>query len=284
MRNLINFIIKNAHALFFLILMAISVFALIKNNAFQQSQYANFQQEVSGYIYTATYSIHSYIGLKEENRSLQEKVNELEISNLRLLAQVKGLAAQQFQQFPLVDSIAASIFQFVAAEVVNNSIGGMQNLITIDKGRLHGIARDMGVFNSEGIVGTVIYPSDHFSVILPVLNSKFRVSGKIKRSNYFGSLVWDGKSSQYASLEELPRHVDYNMGDTIVTSRFSKIFPEGIPIGIVTSAEKQKNDNFNALRIKLMVDFASLNNVLVVIDNDKTELDNVEKEAREYVK
>ncbi len=284
MRNLINFIIKNVHWLLFLILMAISVFAFIKNNDFQQSRYAEFQQEISGQLYEVAYSIHSYIGLKETNLSLLEKVHELEISNLNLQAQVKELAARQNLKLPLEDSItASSSFDFLVASVVNNSITGSQNLITINKGKLHGIAPDMGVFDSEGIVGTVIYTSNHFSVILPVLNAKFRVSGKIKRSNYFGSLVWDGTNSQYASLEELPRHVDFEIGDTVVTSQFSEIFPEGIPIGIVESAKKQKDDNFNTLRVKLMVDFASLNNVLVVINKHKEELDKAEEEARKYV-
>jgi len=284
MRNLINLIIKNIHGLFFLILMAISVFVFIKNNAFQQSRYASFQQEVTGYVYQATYAINSYIGLKEANQSLLKKVNELEIINLNLTAQVQELAAQQNLKLPLDDLGIASSFEFITAKVVINSIDGTQNLITIDKGSLHGIARDMGVFGSGGIVGTVIFTSNHFSVILPVLNSKFRVSGKIKGSNHFGSVVWDCQSPQYALLEELPLHVDYNIGDTVVTSRFSSIFPEGIPIGIVESAKKQKNDNFNALRIKLMVDFASINNVMVVINRHKKELDNLEKEAKEYVK
>jgi rod shape-determining protein MreC len=264
--------------------MAISVFVFIKNHDFQKSRYAEFQQEISGYLYQITYSAHAYVGLKETNLSLLEKVHELEISNLSLQAQLKELTARQYLRLPLEDSIAASAFDFVVASVVNNSIAGSQNLITINKGALHGIQPDMGVFDSEGVVGTVIHTSDHFSVILPVLNSKFRVSGKIKRSNYFGSLAWDGTSSQYASLEELPRHVDFNIGDTVVTSQFSEIFPEGIPIGIIESAKKQKNDKFNTLQVKLMVDFASLTNVLVVINKQKEELDNVEEEARRYVK
>ncbi|MEG1380033.1 MAG: rod shape-determining protein MreC, partial [Bacteroidales bacterium] len=171
-------------------------------------------------------------------------------------------------------------YDFIMAQVINNSISQMENYITLNKGSKDGVTPQMGVVDQNGIIGIVSLVSDHYSVVISLLNTKLRLSAKVKGSDYFGSLVWDGESGQYAVLEELPRHVEFKEGDTIVTSGYSAAFPEGLPVGVIAGYSRQHNDNFYALKIKLAADFYRLNDVRVIINNQQKEQLELEERAR----
>jgi rod shape-determining protein MreC len=171
-------------------------------------------------------------------------------------------------------------YDVVMAKVVNNSVMYLSNYITIDKGRKDGIRPDMGVISEGGVVGIVSMVSDHYAVVIPLLNPKFRLSCKVLGSSYFGSMSWDGRSARYAKLDELPRHVEFKEGDIIVTSGFSAIFPEGIMVGNVSSFERQHNDNFYSLTVRLTTDFHRLNNVMVIRNYRHEEQIQLEQEAK----
>ena len=128
-----------------------------------------------------------------------------------------------------------------------------------------------------GIVSTV---ADHLSVIIPLLNPKSKLSCKVLGSSYFGSLSWSGRSTRYANLEELPRHVEFQKGDTIVTSGYSSVFPAGIVVGTVADFEKQHDDNFFTLKVELATDFQLLKNVRIIKNYNQEEQIRVEQEAR----
>ncbi|MDR0995971.1 MAG: rod shape-determining protein MreC, partial [Tannerella sp.] len=165
------------------------------------------------------------------------------------------------------------------AKVVNNSVAYLSNYITINKGKSDGLHPDMGVLSSEGVVGIISTVSEHYAVVIPILNPKFRLSCKVAGSNYFGSMSWNGRDISYAQLEELPRHVAFQVGDTIVTSGYSSIFPEGVRVGTVSSFKKQRNDNFYALTVKLASDFHDLGTVLVIRNYHQKERKQLEQEA-----
>jgi rod shape-determining protein MreC len=171
-------------------------------------------------------------------------------------------------------------YDFIMAQVINNSVGSVENYITLNKGRLDGLAPQMGVVDQNGIIGIVSLVSDHYAVVISLLNTKLRLSAKVKGSDYFGSLVWDAESPRFAVMEELPRHVEFHEGDTIVTSGYSAAFPEGIPVGIVAGHSRQRNDNFNALRIELAADFHRLSDVRVIVNNQQREQLSLEEQAR----
>ena len=127
------------------------------------------------------------------------------------------------------DSIFSN-YNFIVAQVINNSVSNSHNYITLNKGSRDGLHSEMGVVDQNGIVGIVNAVSDNFAVVISLLNPKLRLSCKVKGSSYFGSLVWDGKDARYAVLEEMPRHVKFAKGDTIITSGYSAVFPEGIMV------------------------------------------------------
>ena len=150
------------------------------------------------------------------------------------------------------------------------------NYITLDKGRLDGIEPEMGVVDQNGVVGIVSVVSDHAARVISLLNPNIRLSCKVKGSDYFGSLIWDGESPYYATLEEMPRHVQFSKGDTIVTSGYSSVFPEGLIVGTIEGNSKAKDDNFFTLKIKLSTDFTRLSVVRAIKSNIANELKELE--------
>ncbi|MDR0799743.1 MAG: rod shape-determining protein MreC, partial [Dysgonamonadaceae bacterium] len=191
--------------------------------------------------------------------------------------QLELLRDTSFAKRGETDSLRAVIYRFMPAHVVYNSIANAENYITLDKGADDGIREDMGVMSPNGIVGVVMSVSPHFSLVIPVLNPKFRLSCKTKNSNYFGSLVWDGGDPRYTYLQELPRHVEFDLSDTIVTSGYSTIFPEGLLVGTIVDSQKQKNDNYNSVKIKLFTNFTTLTDVLIITNRLQGEQRNLHK-------
>jgi rod shape-determining protein MreC len=193
-------------------------------------------------------------------------------------SQLKEVELKNDSALFLSDS-AGLPYDFVPARIINKNITGVENFITLNKGSKHGVKADMGVLgtSSYGVVGIVLSVSATFSTVIPVLNPNFKLSCKIKNSTYSGLLVWDRQDIRHATLEELPRHVEANPGDTVVTSGHSAIFPEGIPIGTVESSRKEKNDNFNSVKIKLFINLGDINHVLIVKNNYRDEQLNLEK-------
>ena len=278
MHNLINFIIKNIHWLFFLFLIFISTILMVNNNEYQQSKYLSLENEIVGKIYAIANNAGSYIGLKSANEELREHVASLEMKIQAIESQLKEALLKTDSTLYMPDSVSLP-YDFIPARIIRKNISSVENFITLNKGSNHGIKRDMGVLgsSSHGVVGIVFSVSPGFSTVIPILNPKFKLSCKIKDSSYSGPLVWNHQNIHYATLVELPRHIEINPGDTVVTSGNSAIFPEGIPIGTVESSKKENNDNFNSVKVKLFVNLGDINHVLIVKNNNREEQLNLEK-------
>lgn len=281
MRKLLDFLVRKRHWFLFILLEILSVVLIYRNSAYQRTVIFSSANIITGHVASVSGTITSYLNLKQKNRELLDRNGQLEMELLRLQdvieameadsARFAGFAPDSTEQFP---------YNTLTAQVVSNSVTQMSNYIVIDKGKKDGVRVDCGVVSLHGVVGAICVVSDHFSVVLPLLNSKFRLSCKVLRSNYFGSLVWDARDPEYANLEELPRHVDFQKGDTIVTNGYSAWFPAGIVVGTVEDFRKQHDDNFYSLKVKLATDFRSLSNVRVIMNFRQEERRNIEKEAR----
>lgn len=278
MRNLIAFLIKYSSWFVFFILEGLCVILLYDNNSFQNSVLFNSINEISGRMYYVSGNIKTFFNLKTTNEELVFENGKLEQRVLALETMLqKHIQDSVVVKAMLRDSINKEItYDFSVAHVENNSISRINNYITINKGAKDGIKPDMGVVSTTGLVGIVRSVSQNFSVILPVLNPKFHQSCKIKDSNSFGTLSWDGKDSRYAILDELPQHQLVKKGDTIITSGFSSIFPEGVLVGTVEGFNKKSDDNFYNLKVKLFTSFYNLSFVRII----KSDLTN-ERQALE---
>jgi rod shape-determining protein MreC len=167
-------------------------------------------------------------------------------------------------------------FTYITARVIRNSVNQASNLIYLDKGRLHGINKQMGVFNSNGIVGQVINVTDNYAAVMSVLSKDFKVSAKLKKNEYFGNMHWDGINSTTATMEEIPKHVPVKVGDTVVTSGFSELFPRNIMIGTVRKVKAQPDKNFLDISVDLSTDFGNLSYVYVVKNLKRSELQSLD--------
>lgn len=277
MRNLINFLIRFSSWILFMVFVTISCVLLFQNNPYQHSIYLSSANALSTSLYNGAHSVTSYFSLRDINEDLTRRNAQLESQVLALKSQIARYKIAEYAATVPVDTSLAR-YNFIIAHVINNSVHRPHNYITLDKGSLDGIAEEMGVVNENGVVGIVNKVGPHSARVISVLNNYLRVSAKVKASEQVGSLVWDGKNPSEAILEELPRHATFKVGDTVVTSGYSTVFPEGVPVGIVTKPLKDYDENFFALRVRLFTDFSTLNTVRVVRDMMKPELLEVESD------
>ncbi|MDE7396624.1 MAG: rod shape-determining protein MreC [Muribaculum sp.] len=274
MRNIIDFLIKYSKWLVFTIYVTISCALLFSHNPYQHYIYLTSANRVSSTIFRITSNITSYFHLHDINDDLQRRNAALEMEVTALRRQLND-----YREMIAADSLALITrnmpYSYILARVISNSVYHTNNYLTIEKGSLDGIEPEMGVVDQNGVVGIVNVVGPHSARVMSLLNPKMRLSCKIKGREEFGPLVWDGKNPHEAVLEEMPRHEQFKTGDTIVTSGYSAIFPEGIPVGVIMSHENAHNNNFYSLRIRLLTDFTTLSTVRVIRNNMKAELDGL---------
>lgn len=278
MRTLADFFLRHSAWFMFLLLAGVSLFMLLRGNPYQQAVFMTSAGRVTSGVYSAANSVTGYFYLRSINDDLQQRLADLELENISLRRRLQRLDEQVFADSVAPDS-ALMPYEFIIARVINNSITRPNNFITLDRGYLDGIKPEMGVVDQNGIVGIVNVVGPHTSRIISMLNSDLRLSCRVKGSDAFGSLVWDGRSPRQATLEELPRHVEFSPGDTIITSGYSVVFPEGIPVGTVVEQLRDADDNFYSLRINLLTDFAQLSTVRVIRNFMKDEIETTETDA-----
>ena len=261
MRSLLHFLSRNYFILLFLVLEIISMALIVNYNNFQKVKFLHSSNRVSASVYELQSRVTSYFHLNKINQQLAE-----ENTKLRELAQrLKYLDATG----SIPDTLPRdSTYRFIPARVINNSVNKQFNYVTLNKGRRQGIEPDMGIIGPNGVViGVVTNVTEHFSSGPSILNARWFVSSKIKKNNYFGRLAWDGKDYQKAKLNEIPFHVELAVGDTIITSGYSSIFPEGFLIGTIEDYNHSSGANFYEINIRLAADFKALSHVELVKSN-----------------
>jgi len=271
MHELFSFFIRSSKWFVFVFFVALSCALLFSGNPYQHHVFLTSANSVASGIYNMRNSLASYFNLREINEDLNLRNAALESEVLALREHIRERDARVMADTMSLPG-ALSHYNFVVAHVINNSIARPYNYITINKGAEDGIAPEMGVIDQNGVVGIVNVTGPHSARVISLLNPHFKLSCKIKGSEHFGSLVWDGNDPTVALLEELPRHSVFAPGDTIVTSGYSAVFPEGIPVGYVMEDQRHRDENFFTLRVRLSTDFTTLSNVQVVVDSLRTEL------------
>ena len=270
MNNLLNFFIKHSAWFIFAIYVILSLVLLFKDNPYQQSVYLTSANQVSAAVYKAFNGVTSYFHLRGINESLQQRNASLEMELIELRSQMAEM------ELLSPDSLRHAIsgqYTYVMAQVIQSSIAQPNNYITINRGYLDGVSPEMGVIDQNGVVGIVNVAGPHAARVISLLNPHMRLSCKLQGSGFYGSLVWDGRDPRFAVLEELPRHVEFHKGDTIITSGYSAVFPPGLIVGTIVGKQTGKNASFESLRVKLTTNFSQLSNVRVITIGMKKELD-----------
>lgn len=270
MRNLILFIVKHHFFLLFLFFEIIAIVLIVQYNKPQQARFEVLSNNMYSRLYTVTNSISEYFNLRTINKQLA-----LENADLRgqiASASFNHAISPQDIYMPLHEQQ----YTYITAKVLHNTINKPHNYITINRGRRHGIMENMGVISPQGVVGIVVSVSQNYSKVLSMLSPNYKVSARFKKNSFYGSVYWNGRNYRKAVLGEIPAHAPVSIGDTIVTNSYSTIYPAGIPIGIITQADKTDYDNFYNITISLTTDFKNIEYVYVVQDVFRTERELLE--------
>ena len=214
--------------------------------------------------------------LTQRNVYLEHQVKQLSDS---LVSLTKDSSFLNRDQFAMLKS-----YRLIPAKVVDNSIDKPGNLITIDKGRAEGIHKDMGVVSGTGVVGIVYIVAEHYSIVIPVLNVKSNISCTIQGRGYFGYLRWKGGSSELAYMEDVPRHAHFKLGDNVVTSGYSAVFPPGVRVGKILHVFNSADGLSYRVQLRLSTDFARLRDVCVIDDAAMKERLEILRAAQDSIK
>ncbi len=251
---------------------AASFFLIVEHNNYQRTVFFRHTASVFNTISSYTSDIRGYFSLKSENEKLVEE-------NINLKNKLIQFSALQEHFHP--DSIGVQTdYIYHKAKTVNSSFNKTKNYLTINKGRHDGIVNEMGVCSKEGVIGIVKNTSNHFASIIPLINVNLKVSAKIKKNSYYGSLQWDGNDYRYTYLNDIPFHVDVVQGDSIVTTSYSDVFPEGELIGFVESVDRQ-TANFLSIKVRLATDFKKQSDVYVIESLKREEKRVLERESED---
>ena len=270
MRNLLDFLARHNHWFLFVLLEVVSFVLLFKYNSYQGSVWFSSANAVAGKVYDASSAVDQYFSLVDVNRKLTERNVYLE-RELARLTDTATVAAKDSTYMQRMQAGVLRKYKSVPARVVSNSLDKLNNFITIDKGTADGVGKDMGVACGLGVVGIVYLTAEHYSVVIPVLNSKSHISCSIRGRGYFGYLHWYDDRPDEAYLDDVPRHARFRIGDIVVTSGYSSVFPPGMLVGKIMRVYNSANGMSYRLRVKLSTDFGNLRDVCVINDSEMME-------------
>lgn len=269
MQQIVNFLIRNKNFLLFLLLLFISLLLTIQSHSYHRSKFISSTNFISGGLYNWSASISDYLKLKGENQRLLEENNRL--YNL-------------LQKTPYIDTLLSShdalqlpsSYHYRKARVINNSYNRLDNYITINKGSNDSINTDMGVITDKGIVGIIENTSSNYGRVISILNTNSRINAQLKKSDHYGSLIWNGQNPNVVQLEVIPRLAPVKIGDTIITGGRSTIFPKGIPIGTILYHELDADGSYYLIDVKLFNDMTNIGFVYCIENNNAPEIKQLE--------
>ncbi len=267
MRNLVDFLVRHNHWFLFVLLEVLSFVLLFRYNSYQGSVWFSSANAVSGKVYAWHASAAQYLSLVDVNKTLTERNLDLE-RQVTQLTEMLEKAGKDSTEIERMQSSVLNNCDMIPAKVVSCTLNKLNNFITIDKGYADGVRRDMGVVCGTGVVGIVYLVSEHYAVLIPVLSSVSNISCTIRSRGYFGYLHWNGGSPQEAYIDDIPRHARFKLGDVIVTSGYSSVFPPGIVVGKIKHVYNSTNGLSYRLKVTLSTDFARLRDVCVINDKE----------------
>ncbi len=283
MRNLLEFLSKSGHWLLFVFLEVISLVLLFQYNSYQGSVWITSANAVTGRIYEWESAVEAFFSLTRINEGLTMRNFYLE----RQVDQLSRLYTEATDDTTAAERYGLKLleqYELIPAKVVSNSLHREDNLITINRGRADGVRTDMGVACGLGVVGVVYMVSEHYSIVMPVLNVNSRVSCTIRKRGYFGYLRWSGVDPTVAYVEDIPRHAHFKRGDWVETNGYSSIFPQGVPAGKIIQVYNSSDGLSYRLKVRLATDFGNLRDVYVLSDKSIAERAGLMEAARDSLR
>jgi rod shape-determining protein MreC len=262
-QKLFSFLIKNAYLFVFLLLETVSLILIATYNDYPRSVVFSSGNAMVARMYENTDAMTTYFTLRKDNDKLAQENAKLQ---REVLLYQSILEKQELMRKDrLLDSILPDQnYRFIPAMVIDNNTNKLHNFFTLNKGKLDGVDIDMGVLTPQGVAGIVCAVSDRFAVAISLLNPQIKVSCLVQKSEYVGSLVWDGRNPHIAKLEDISAHLQVEDGDTIVTSGFSSIFPRNIPVGVIERHKMDRTNSYHEIDVRLFTNFKTISHVKVL--------------------
>ncbi len=263
--------------LIFIALEVVSLMMLVNGNGRRNAVFHTSANYIIGNIYDFMWNYVGYFHLREENAMLMQQLTNIKANS-------NDFVVVDTARFHDVTDTAGRRLEYrtMTASVIKNSTSRRNNFITLDVGSDNGVKPDMGVMSAAGAVGVVVAVSKHYSLAISLLNNKTGISAKLKTSNFYGSMIWSGDDYRFATLNEIPNHVELHKGDTVVTSGYSAIFPQGIPVATIEDFARNSDDNFYSIKVKLLTDFKCLTNVFIIENINQEERKTLEAEESKF--
>ncbi len=286
MQQMIDFIIRKKDVLVYFVLLFFSIAILLNSNYFHKSKIILIANNISNFTTERFMLFNEFFDLKNINKKLIAE-------NLNLKNELEKIKSK-----PFFDTISSANFSYQNAKIISNNLSSFKNNLVIDKGIKDGLSREMGVINKDGVVGIITNISSNYSYVMSILNIDSKINAKVKRTNHFGTLQWNGLNTNYVQLIDISETANIKVGDSIVTGGMSLIFPEGIDIGIISKIDQfkinsidknfinKKNnklieiesaENYFDIEIKLHADMSNLKNVYVIESLNIKEFKEVQK-------
>lgn len=274
MRNLIFFITRFNALLLFIILEILCIYWVATQNDTQREIFIKTSQSASGWVVGQQSKFQGFFTAPYENEILQTQNAELKttIDSLQNIILVQSMRED-------TTMIASSRFTYLPANVISSTTHLSNNHLTLNRGLKAGAVRHSGVISETGPVGIIIHVSDHYSLVMSLLHRSIRLSAELKGTSFHGSLVWRRNDYTSMTLEAIPKHAPVNIGDEIVTSGFSGMFPPGLLIGYVEEIQLDQGSNFYTLQIRLATDLNNLRHVYILGNKYRDEWDKIQEVA-----
>ncbi len=272
MQRLLDFIEHNLHLILFAVLQLGCAFLIFGLNPFQQAAFTNMLSGITSSSNQISADITSYLGLKEENRLLQDQVaSQFRRSDI-------GTVRYMNDTIAIKDSSKHTLYDITPAEVIYNTSYKAKNVFIINKGTLHGISKNMGVISSEGLAGVVLKAGKEYSTVMSLLNTNMTVIPNINGQEYYTKLEWDNQIPNTMKVSGINMLEEIEVGDVVQTGKSSLLFPEGIKIGEVLELNEVENSQYFNTRIKTATNFRNLDYVYVVINKQAQILEELLEE------
>lgn len=274
MQQLIYFLTKFRYFLLFFLLEIIAIFFTIQHHSYHKSKFVNSANFLTGGIYNQVNSVQEFFNLKQENKILIEE--NIQLKNL--LQKLNQNINNQVVNYNKT-TIYNQKYTYVFAKVINNNYTKIDNYLTLNIGTNDSIFHDLGVINSKGVIGVIKNTSPKFATVLSILNSKSRINVRLKNSEHFGTMIWNGVDYTKVQIVDFPRQAQFKIGDTLITGGKSAIFPEGIPVGSIADFNFD-NNQYNIINVKLFNDMSALGYVQIISNLEKQEQKELEIQSQ----
>ncbi len=277
MNSIFKYLRSKLHVLLFILLEIFCIIMIVRFNVRHSSFFFSHTRELTSKLHEINSSAFDYFALYAKNEAL---TNE----NLELRRALKSnFVIESKKVFEVNDTIFKQRYKYLPASLITKFTNGQNNYITINRGSASGVEKNMGVFSSQGVIGTVVEVSDNYAIVQSILNTTgFKVAPKIEELNdEKGTVVWDGRDPNYLSLENVNKYEPIKTGYHVVTSSSSKAFPENIPVGTIEKIEKKPAEDFYKIQVRSAVNFGQIKTVFVVVNLFSDEIETLEAKVKE---